>query len=136
VIWLSTRFGRTAPLAAGMLLTVLGTWALHFSALPWVYWIANVGVGVTWAFVIPYLLGLCAAFDETGQTSALGGFASKMGLASGPFVAAFLVEGDVYGPLINAGVVALLLCLLVSLIPAIKVDRRAVIANSNEEATA
>ncbi len=48
------------------------------------YWLANVGVGITWSFIISYLLGMCSDFDQTGQTAALGGFASKMGLASGP----------------------------------------------------
>ena len=123
VIILSTKYGRTLPLTAGILLTVLGTWALHFSALPWVYWVANAGVGITWAFVIPYLLGLSAAFDETGQMAAFGGFSSKMGLASGPLAASFLIQTDNYAPLINVGIAALLLCCFLALFPALTLDR-------------
>jgi hypothetical protein len=49
-----------------------------------VFWLANVVIAVTWAFTISYLLSMCAEFDKTGQMAALGGFAFKMGLASGP----------------------------------------------------
>jgi hypothetical protein len=67
---------------------------------------------------------MCSEFDTTGQMAALGGFASKMGLASGPAVAALIVGDDNYGLLINVSVVALGLCLLAMLLPARKLDRR------------
>ncbi|RMA78470.1 MFS transporter [Umboniibacter marinipuniceus] len=124
VIILSTKFGRLFPLAAGILLTAAGTWAFHFSELPWVYWVANVAVGITWAFVISYLLGLCAEFDTTGQMAALGGFASKMGLASGPMAAALVVGDGDYATMLNAGVLSLLLCLALVAVPARLLDKR------------
>ncbi|MBT5105765.1 MAG: MFS transporter [Porticoccaceae bacterium] len=124
VVVLSIRFGRFLPLFLGTLLTLVGTFALHFSEVPWIFWVANVGVGITWAFVIPYLLGMSAAFDISGQMAAAGGFASKMGLASGPMVAAFLLQGENYGPMINGAVIALFLCLITAVIPAVMLDRR------------
>ena len=108
----------------GILLTAAGTWAFHFSALPWVYWVANVAVGITWAFVISYLLGLCAEFDTTGQMAALGGFASKMGLASGPMAAALVVGDGDYATMLKAGVLSLLLCLALVAVPARLLDKR------------
>lgn len=113
------------PLAAGILITTLGTFLLHWSGVPWIYALANFGVGITWAFVIPYLLGMCAAFDASGQTAALGGFASKMGLASGPAVAALFMTGDSYTLIINIAVGGLLLCLLVMSMPALLLDKSA-----------
>ena len=76
-----------------------------------------------WAFVISYLLGMCSEFDATGQMAALGGFASKMGLASGPAVAAMVVGDSNYGLLINISIIALIGCLLVMFFPARALDR-------------
>ncbi|MCB1701841.1 MAG: MFS transporter [Halioglobus sp.] len=122
VILLSTRYGRLVPVSLAMVLTIVGTWILHYSELKSMYWLANVGVGITWAFVISYLLGMCSDFDQTGQTAALGGFASKMGLASGPFIAALVVGENNYALLINLAVVGLVLCIAVFVAPAALLD--------------
>jgi len=123
VILLSTRFGRLLPVSVAIVFTCVGTWILHYSELKSMYWLANVGVGITWAFVISYLLGMCAEFDTTGQTAALGGFASKMGLASGPMVAALLLGENNYTLLINLAVISLIACLLVFVVPARVLDK-------------
>ena len=122
VILLSTRYGRTWPLGVAILVTAAATWALHFSGIAAVYAVANCVVGVTWAFGIPYLLGMCAEFDATGQMAALGGFASKMGLASGPMLAALVVGESNYGLVINLGTAILLLCLVAALMPSRLLD--------------
>ncbi len=124
VIIMSTRFGRLYPVLAATFLTAVGTWVLHYSETPSMYWIANVGVGITWAFVISYLLGLCAEFDVSGQMAALGGFASKMGLASGPLAAAFLVGDNDYGSLITIASVLLILSMLAVIPPALALDKK------------
>lgn len=124
VILLSTRFGRLRPVAAAIAITAAATWMLHFSDVnpdSWissVFWLANAVIAITWAFTISYLLGMNAEFDTTGQMAALGGFASKMGLASGPAIAAMIVGESNYGQIINFGVVALVLCLVVVIMPA------------------
>lgn len=123
VILLSTRYGRLLPVAGAIALTVAGTWILHYSDVKALFWVANVGVGITWAFVISYLLGMCSAFDASGQAAALGGFASKMGLASGPMLAALILGENNYTLLINLGVGALLLALACVLLPARVLDR-------------
>jgi len=129
VIVMSTKFGRLIPVGIAIILTAFGIWLLHFSDVKpggWetsVYWWSNVLVGITWAFVISYLLGMCSEFDSTGQMAALGGFASKMGLASGPAVAAMVVGENNYGLLINISIVALVGCLLVMILPARALDR-------------
>ena len=130
VILMSTRFGRTVPVGIAIVLTAFSLWLLHFSDIKpggWetsIYWWSNVLWGITWAFVISYLLGMCAEFDTTGQMAAMGGFASKMGLASGPAIAALMVGDNNYSLLINMSVVALTLCLVVMIIPARILDRR------------
>lgn len=123
VILLSTRYGRLLPVAGAIAVTVAGTWILHHSDVKALFWVANVGVGITWAFVISYLLGMCSAFDASGQAAALGGFASKMGLATGPMIAALVLGENHYALLINLGVGALVLSLICVLAPARVLDR-------------
>lgn len=124
VVALGVRFGRVGPLLAGLVLTLAGTWAFHFSSAPWIFLVANIGTAITWAFVIPYLLGMCAAFDSAGQMAALGGFFSKMGLASGPALAAFVAGDGRYGPLIDLAVLGLVLSGAASIAPALALDRQ------------
>jgi len=124
VVALGVRFGRFWPMVAGLVLTLVGTWAFHFSQLPWVFLVANIGTAITWAFVIPYLLGMSAAFDKAGQMAALAGFFSKMGLASGPAMAAFVAGGGEYDGLINLSVLGLFLSGVAAAVPAIVLDRQ------------
>jgi len=123
VIALYTKFGRFKPLLVAIILTVVGIWVLHFSDNRTIFLIANCGMGITWAFVIPYLLGLCAEFDRAGRMAALGGFASKMGLASGPLVAGKLLGEDNYALLIDVGAIVVFVSLLACIMPAIIQDR-------------
>jgi Na+/melibiose symporter-like transporter len=76
-----------------------------------------------WSFVASYLLGMCAEFDQAGRTAALGGFISKMGLASGPFVAAALMDRAGYPELITAAALAVALSLPFMFVPALRLDR-------------
>ncbi len=122
VIVVSDRMGYTRPLVLGIGVTAVGCWAYLFSDLPWVWIAANFAIGVTWAFTIPYLLGLASRFDRHGQMAAMAGFASKMGLASGPAVFAVLLGEDQYALIIWASVLALVLCLAATLVPARRQD--------------
>jgi len=116
------RFGRALPLTIGLLVSIAGTLAFHWSGSATVYFIANAITGVMWAFLIPYLLGLCTAFDKKGRTASLAGFVSKMGLASGPMIAATLVGEGNFTLIINVAVFGLLLCALAAFNPARKLD--------------
>jgi predicted MFS family arabinose efflux permease len=118
VVVISDRFGYLKSLLAGMTITIIGTWALLYSDIGWIWITANCLIGVTWAYTISYLLGLVSRFDVTGQMAAMGGFASKMGLASGPAIAAILLGENNYPLIIWAAVAGLILSLLVVLLPA------------------
>lgn len=127
VIVIGTKYGRTIPVVSAILLTALCSWVLHFSSSEMVYLIANIIIGITWAFVLPYLFGICSELDKSGQMAALGGFASKMGLASGPMVAALMLNSDVlsgesYQQVINFAVVGLIFCAIVVFKPARELD--------------
>ena len=76
--------------------------------------------GIAWAFVIPYILGLCASFDSHGQMAALAGFISKVGLATGPLVGALLIIEYGFGLIINIASIALVLAVVFIYISSIK----------------
>lgn len=125
VIVVSTRFGIFKPILGGMLLTLVGTYLFNYSEVKWIWIVANIGTGVTWNFVISHLLGMCARFDQTGQTAVWAGFASKMGLASGPMLFSFIVGVGNYAALIAMALVLLTFATLASVIPAWLLDRDA-----------
>ncbi len=122
VVAFGTRYGRTWPLLVSAAITIAGTLAFHWSGSKLVYLLANCVTAVTWSFAIAYLLGLCAAFDPSGRTAAFGGFMSKMGLASGPFVAAWLLDAADYTTLINVSAIVLVASLPAMLVPARSLD--------------
>ena len=131
VILMSTRYGRLKPVGIAILVTAVATWALHYSHVnpdSWfssVYWLANLVIAIAWAFTISYLLGMNAEFDTTGQMAALGGFASKMGLASGPAVAALVVGENNYGLVITVATMMLVLCFVFAIRPSQILDSAA-----------
>jgi hypothetical protein len=126
VVVLSTRFGIFKPILGGMILTLVGTFAFNYCEVKWIWIAANIGTGITWNFVLSHLFGMCARFDQTGQTAVWGGFASKMGLASGPMLFSFIVGVGNYSALIAMALVLLAFAILASAIPAWLLDRDAV----------
>lgn len=118
------KFGRFWLLIAAMILTLGGTAVFHWSASPAAYMIANCGTGITWGFVISYLFGMTAELDRAGSASAFAGFISKLGLASGPIVAGWVLKNEFgFGMLVNVALIGLALSMLVMLLPALLLDR-------------
>ena len=115
VIWMSTRFGLVKPLVIGIVFTILGTIILLYSDVKLIWIIANIGVGITWAFVNPYLFSICARLDDNGQVAAMGSVASKLGLATGPAVVGLMLANDNYSLVIIIASIVLLVSLFTSL---------------------
>jgi len=117
---IGTKYGRTAPLVLGISISAIFTFLLHYSSNTSIYFLANTVTGIAWAFVIPYILGLCASFDSHGQMAALAGFISKVGLATGPLVGALLIIEYGFGLIINIASIALVLAVVFIYISSIK----------------
>ena len=94
------------------------TFLFHWSELPAAYFLANAITGVTWAFTVSFLLGLCATFDSRGQVVIFAGFISKMGLASGPLIAAMVVDSGNFKMIINLATLGLIICAVMAFWPA------------------
>lgn len=124
VYTVGVRFGRFVPLMGGLALTVGGMLLFKLSGQHAIFFVANVITGITWAFLIPYLLGMCSAFDGHGRMAALSGFFSKMGLASGPFIAALMIGDGNYGLIINLAAVGIVLCAVVAFFPTRLLDEK------------
>ena len=107
----------------GIVLTAAGTWALRWSASLAVYFLANALVAVTWALCIAYLLGMCAQLKADGRIAVLGGFVSKMGLATGPAACAFALQRVGYPVLIDVSAALMLLSGLFCFAPTRALDR-------------
>lgn len=106
------RLPLAGPLAAALLITLVGLAMFVFSNIKPVFILANVLTGVTWAFCVPYFLTMASRFDSAGQMGAFGGFASKCGLACGPLVAGyFITGGGTYTQLIIIATLVLAVCL-------------------------
>lgn len=125
VIVFSTRYGILWPILGGIAAALVGTAALHWSAIPWIWIVSNVGTGIAWNFVISHLLGMCARLDGSGRAAVWSGFASKMGLASGPMLASLTVGRGNYGVLIATALVLLALSAAAAAMPALTLDRAA-----------
>ncbi len=128
VVALGLRYGRSRPLALMVLLAVAAYLAfLLGGAIAAVFALAEIGVAMVWAFVAPYLFGMCAAFDAKGQMAAWSSFSSKLGMASGPALGGLVLAETHYDRLLwlaIAGIIASGLCVAW---PARVLDRRAAI---------
>ena len=123
VIAIGSRFGYLKSILAGIVFTAIGIWVLLYSNIPWIWIVSNCLIGITWGFTISYLLGLASRFDDSGQMAAMGGFASKMGLASGPAITAMLLGEDNYELIIIVSTVVMLLTAITIWLPAKLQDR-------------
>jgi MFS transporter, DHA1 family, inner membrane transport protein len=122
-MWVGARYGRLRPLAMALLVTIPATAAFLRSDLGAAFAAANILTGIAWSFVIPCLFSMCAALDPSGRSASLGGFCSKMGLASGPLLAPYLIGSEHYPRLIWASVGALAVVLVAAAVPARHIDR-------------
>jgi len=113
VILLSQRFRRGPLLACGLVVAIFANAAFLFSDWAMVYISANVVSAVCWSFCVPYFFGYSAQIDPSGQLATATGLASKLGLASGPLMAALIVGEQNYDQLIVIASVALLAGLVV-----------------------
>jgi MFS family permease len=125
VVLSGTRFGRLAPICGAVALTVLTSVLLVFWGRDGAMWfLANALASFAWAYVIPYIYGLCSAFDAHGRTAMWAGFLSKLGLATGPALGAFVLAETHYIRLLWMGAAICVLSAVAAAPAALVLDRR------------
>jgi hypothetical protein len=122
---LSTRYGRTVPVAIAFGITLGATWLFHWSGNVALFAAANFAAAAVWGFVLSYLFGMFSALDRRGYSAVLAGLFAKLGLATGILVGGRLLgEAENYTSLIDAAVFALLLSAALTVPIALALDRR------------
>lgn len=122
VVFMGERFGRFKPLLIAMLLTLVGTAGFYWSSTGAIYFIANVGTGITWSFAVPYLFGMASSMDSSGRMTSLAGFISHFGLATGPFVAGLVLGENNFNRLITSAIIVMAISGVATLLAARRVD--------------
>lgn len=126
VIATGTPRNRLHPLLIAFALTLIGTAAFFWSGNKAVFFIANVGTAITWSFVVPCLFGMLSQLDRSGRLATLAGFVSKMGLASGPLLAGWVLRGGGDHALIATALAILALSTVATLSGAHRLDKESV----------
>lgn len=124
VILLATRFGRLIPVAIAIFISLVGMWQFHHAADAQSYLYGSILLQFSWAFCLPYLFGICAELDKSGQMAAVGGMASKLGMATGPLLMATLLTDNSYGLVINLAIIMIVISALFTYHPAGILDKR------------
>lgn len=116
VVAIGLRFGQAKPAMLGGTLALVGYYLLHHAANAEIFLCASLLVSVAATIIMPYLFGVCAALDPTGQGTAAGALASKLGLATGPLIGGWLLGSGSYPVLINVAIVAVILSVISALL--------------------
>jgi predicted MFS family arabinose efflux permease len=123
VVVLSNRFGMFWPVIGAILIDTIASAALVESRIAWLWIAANIAAGMTWNFGIAYLLGMCSRFDGGGKAAVWAGFASKIGLASGPMLGSLIIGQTDYVHLIVMAIVCLIASMAFAGASALHLDR-------------
>jgi predicted MFS family arabinose efflux permease len=131
VIFIGLKYRRMTPVVCAYLLTLAGFLLFHNSDNQTMFAAANFSTAMTWAFLMPYLLGICSELDPFGgRIAAMGGFASKLGLASGPLIGGMLIgDSNNYALLINACFIGLAVGLVVTILAVKKLESKDVVTS-------
>ncbi len=123
VAWWSMRSGHLIPLGTGTSL-MIGSISLLLFDEPWAYLAANIGFGIFFSLTLPYLFGLASELDGSGETAARAGFVSSLGLATGPAIAAVILESTGLPGVIHLALAILMASAFLILYPARLLDIR------------
>jgi len=125
VVTLGLRYGRFRPLCVTIVLAVAAYLAfLLCQGIPVLFAAAEITVAMVWAFVAPYLFGMCSSFDGQGRMAAWSSFFSKLGMATGPALGGVVLAETHYERLLwlaIAGIIGSGLCVAW---PALLLDRQ------------
>lgn len=125
---LANRIGRTAPLGAAIVLTLLPLLALFEPVGALVFAVVVCVYNYAWNVVQPYLLAAMAAFDRTGRTVVNATACQMLGLANGPWIAARVINEDGFGNVLWLGIGLFALSLALIMAPLLK--HRALVATA------
>jgi MFS family permease len=115
VAWLGKRVGRVAPLVAATAAQIGALLVLTGKPPAAAFVLACIVLPFAWNVVNPLQLAILAEFDTGGRALALSATFTGVGLALGPALAAFVLHGSDYNPVLRlaCGLAVLTLALMV-----------------------
>lgn len=106
------RFGRLSWVITGVALSIISALLLSVPPLtPLLYIPSMTLLFFSWPAVQSYLLAVTAEMDGTGRLSALAAVVSSVGLATGPLLAAGLLDNGNFSSMLYASALVFLACL-------------------------
>ena len=115
VTYLGQWFGYFKPLIAGIALQIAGLAVLYDASSITAYSIGLALFTFAWAYNWPLFLSIQAELDKTGTVVVAGQFFNLVGNAAGPAIAASLLTGSHYQPVMTSAIGLSLFSLLVML---------------------
>lgn len=119
VAWLGTRFGRFLPLLGATLLQLAGLVFLRGQPDAMTYAAACAALAFAWNVMNPFQLGILAEIDASGRALPLAATLTGVGLAVGPTLAALVLTGSDYEPVLRLACVLAVVTMLLML-PALR----------------
>ncbi len=114
---LGNRIGRSLPLGASILLTLLPLLALFGPTGALLYGIMVCIYNYAWNVAQPYMLAAMAAFDRTGRTVINATACQMLGLANGPWIAARVINDGDFARVIWLGIALFAVSFVLFVIP-------------------
>ncbi|WP_120510624.1 MFS transporter [Photobacterium salinisoli] len=106
------RFGRLSWVITGVALSIISALLLSVTPLTPLLYVASMTLlFFSWPAVQSYLLAVTAEMDGTGRLSALAAVVSSVGLATGPLLAAGLLDNGNFSSMLYASALVFLACL-------------------------
>ena len=109
---LSTRFNRLVPVVLGTGLAIFGMALLLTDFSTDVYVISHRLLFFAFCFILPYIMGCIANVDATGRWLTLSIMVAWLGIYTGRACAALLQTSDSYTPVLQMGIITMLLSIL------------------------
>jgi predicted MFS family arabinose efflux permease len=92
-LWLGQRWGRFLPIALGLGVASAARLAMVTKQVAAVYGATQIVLGMTFFFILPFLMGAAAGLDRSGRWSAAAAGSIAIGAAVGPGLAGWLADG-------------------------------------------
>jgi predicted MFS family arabinose efflux permease len=118
------KFKNSMPLILSFVMSIVAAVMLIYGTTYSAYVVASSLVAFSWFYGLPYLKGIMAAIDRDGRVLVAGGVVFPIGLALGPTMAASVVQYSGVVGVAWLGAFCYLICLILIVGPAAKVDKR------------
>lgn len=104
VVVVGDRFGRFIPISVAGMMMLLGVGLLHWSHDALIYLGAGLLAAMAMSLLVPFMFGVIASLDRSGQAASAAAIATKLGTAAGPLLAIVVLEYGTYSLLISQSV--------------------------------